>query len=128
MKTRQDGMEDRLSALEDKLTLLQATLDGLPEALARYLVVMQPQLQPIPSSSNESPAGELQRRHQFLHPESAHGSGNDGGAGTNAAIPVTVCRGASTGNRSSVPAPSTSSNGSVTAQQQPPPPSKPKLH
>ena len=115
-------MEDRLSALEDKLTLLQATLDGLPEALARYLLVMQPQLQPQPSS-NESPTGELQRRHQFLHPESAYGSGNDDGAGTNGAILVT---GATTGNRSLVPAPSTSSNGSVTAQ--PPPPSKPKLH
>ena len=38
MSSRQESMDNRLSKLEDKLTLLQKTLESLPEALSqRYL-------------------------------------------------------------------------------------------
>ena len=71
MNTRQDVMDDRLVALEEKLSLLQETLESLPEALSRFLSVQQ-LVQPPASLSNES---EQQRRQQFLHPETSYGSG-----------------------------------------------------
>jgi len=75
MNTRQDVLEDRLVALEEKLTVLQETLESLPETLSRCLQQQQqPPLQqpPQPQQSIDSNS-ELQRKQQFLHPETSYG-------------------------------------------------------
>ena len=77
MNTRQDVLEDRLVALEEKLTVLQETLESLPETLSRCLQQHQQQQPPLqqppqPQQSIDSNS-ELQRRQQFLHPETSYG-------------------------------------------------------
>lgn len=88
MNTRQDVLEDRLGTLEEKLNLLQETLEALPEAISRYLpAMMQQQQMNQQQTQQQTPAEsgngtELQRRQQFLHPESTYGSiGGSGGGG-----------------------------------------------
>lgn len=39
MSTRQDTLEDRLSAVEDKLTTLQEQLELLPELIASRIAI-----------------------------------------------------------------------------------------
>lgn len=145
MNTRQDVMEERLSTLEEKLTLLQETLEALPEAISRYLPTM---VNNMPSSGvssgwsqppqTENNGTELQRRQQFLHPESTYGStgGGTGGGGNNSAAGggngggVTHSRSSpGTWTASSPVGASTSAALPVPAQPPQPPPlsSKPKL-
>ena len=59
-------------ALEEKLTLLQETLESLPEALSRFLTIQQ-LLQQQPANESSSNSNEQQRRQQFLHPETSYG-------------------------------------------------------
>lgn len=145
MNTRQDVMEERLSTLEEKLTLLQETLEALPEAISRYLPAMinnQPSgggsgwTQPPQTENNGT---ELQRRQQFLHPESTYGSIGSGGGGGGGGANNSSGGGGVTHSRSSPgtwtatspagAAASTSAALPVPAQppQPPPLPSKPKL-
>ncbi|XP_046436986.1 small conductance calcium-activated potassium channel protein 2-like isoform X4 [Daphnia pulex] len=142
MNTRQDVMEERLSTLEEKLTLLQETLEALPEAISRYLPAMVNNppsgggsgwTQPPQTENNGT---ELQRRQQFLHPESTYGSiGSGGGGGANNSSGgggVTHSRsspGTWTATSPAGAAASTSAALPVPAQppQPPPLPSKPKL-
>lgn len=150
MNTRQDVMEERLSTLEEKLTLLQETLEALPEAISRYLPTVVNNApfggatsgwsQPPQTESNGT---ELQRRQQFLHPESTYGSiGGGAGGATNSAAAAAA---AAAGNGSGGVTHSRSSPGTWTAtspagaststalpvpaqpSQPPPLPSKPKL-
>ena len=92
MNTRQDVLEDRLGTLEEKLNLLQETLEALPEAISRYLpALMQQQMNQqqqqqqqqtsAQAAAAESGGTELQRRQQFLHPESSYGSMGGSGGG-----------------------------------------------
>lgn len=135
MNTRQDVMEDRLSTLEEKLTLLQETLEALPEAISRYLPMVNNPTgfqQPGPSETATNNGNELQRRQQFLHPESTYGSGGSGAnaAGSNGAGGVshsrsspgtwTLSGGASSATTAALPVP-------AQPPQPPPLPSKPKL-
>ncbi len=143
MNTRQDVMEERLSTLEEKLTLLQETLEALPEAISRYLPAMVNNppsgggsgwTQPPQTENNGT---ELQRRQQFLHPESTYGSIGSGGGGGGANNSsggggVTHSRsspGTWTATSPAGAAASTSAALPVPAQppQPPPLPSKPKL-
>lgn len=140
MNTRQDVMDDRLSVLEEKLTLLQETLEALPEAISRLLpLIQQQQMQqqqqePLPAENGSGT--ELQRRQQYLHPESTYGSAGSAAAsasGGNGAGGVSHSK--------SVPntwtSPAISSSSATSSYQQPgpssphtqpqQPPSKPKL-
>lgn len=148
MNTRQDVMEERLSTLEEKLTLLQETLEALPEAISRYLptVVNNAPFSGATSGwsqppQTESNGTELQRRQQFLHPESTYGSiGGGAGGATNSAAAAAAAGNGSGGVTHSRSSPgtwtatspagaSTSTALPVPAQppQPPPLPSKPKL-
>ncbi|XP_057377654.1 small conductance calcium-activated potassium channel protein-like isoform X3 [Daphnia carinata] len=139
MNTRQDVMEERLSTLEEKLTLLQETLEALPEAISRYLPIVVNNApfggatsgwsQPPQTESNGT---ELQRRQQFLHPESTYGSIGGGSAATNSAAVGGVTHSRSSPGTWTATSPagaSTSTALPVPAQppQPPPLPSKPKL-
>ncbi|XP_032781784.2 small conductance calcium-activated potassium channel protein isoform X3 [Daphnia magna] len=148
MNTRQDVMEERLSTLEEKLTLLQETLEALPEAISRYLptVVNNAPFSGATSGwsqppQTESNGTELQRRQQFLHPESTYGSIGGGASGaTNSAAAAAAAGNGGGGVTHSRSSPgtwtatspagaSTSTALPVPAQppQPPPLPSKPKL-
>ena len=137
MNTRQDVMEERLSTLEEKLTLLQETLEALPEAISRYLPMVNnpPSFQQQASAeATSNNTNELQRRQQFLHPESTYGSrgsadggGSGGGVTHSRSSPGTWTASATSTTAAAAP----TSSGTLPVPAQPPQPSplpsKPKL-
>ena len=100
-------MEDRLGALEEKLNLLQETLEALPEAISRILPLVQQQMQLQQQQQQQQqppPETELQRRQQFLHPESSYGSiGGSGGVSHSRSVPSTWTASATTPSQPAAP-------------------------